>query len=393
MKENCMKIVIVGAGYVGLSNAALLAQYNDVIALDVSRERIESINKRECPLKDKELEDFFKNKKLSLIATDKYEVACENADFIIISTPTNYDPSSNAFDTASVEIAIASVLKINSTATIVIKSTVPIGFVKKMKKKFDYPNIFFSPEFLREGTALYDNLYPSRIIIGDKSDRGRLFSELLIDAALKENIEVLFTNSDEAESIKLFSNTYLAMRISFFNELDTYAMLKGLDSKQIIDGVCLDPRVGNYYSNPSFGYGGYCLPKDTKQLLANYENVPQDLLSAIVASNDTRKECIANYIVSKSPNIVGIYRLVMKSGSDNYRDSAIQDIIIKLKNNGIKVVIYEPTLNKNEFFKSPVETSLNNFKNISDLIIANRIDENVKDVAFKTFSRDLYYNN
>jgi len=388
-----MKIVIVGAGYVGLSNAALLAQYNDVIALDVSRERIESINKRECPIKDEELKEFFKNKKLSLFATDKYEVACENADFVIISTPTNYDPSTNAFDTASVEIAIASVLKINLTATIVIKSTIPIGFIKKMKKKFDYPNIFFSPEFLREGTALYDNLYPSRIIIGDKSDKGRLFSELLTNAAMKEDIEVLFTNSNEAESIKLFSNTYLAMRISFFNELDTFAMLKGLDTKQIIDGVCLDPRIGNYYSNPSFGYGGYCLPKDTKQLLANYKNVPQDLLSAIVVSNDTRKDCIANYIVSQSPNIVGIYRLVMKSGSDNYRDSAIQDIIIKLKNNGIKVVVYEPTLNKKEFFESPVETSINNFKNISDLIIANRIDENVKDVAFKTFSRDLYHNN
>ncbi len=385
-----MKIGVAGTGYVGLSISTLLSQNNEVVALDVIKEKVDMINKRISPIKDKEIEDYFKNKKLNLRATLDYKEAFNNAEYIIISTPTNYDDEKNFFDTSSVEDIIKKVISMNIDTTIIIKSTIPVGFVNSMKKKYNIDNILFSPEFLREGRALYDNLYPSRIIVGEKSERARIFANLLKEGAIKKEIEVKYMNSTEAEAVKLFANTYLALRVAYFNELDTYAELNGLNTKDIIDGVCLDPRIGNQYNNPSFGYGGYCLPKDTKQLLANYDKVPQNLIEAIVKSNDTRKDHITNMIIKKKPKVVGIYRLTMKTDSDNFRASAIQGIIDRLKDKGVEVVIYEPTLNKENFNGCRVENDFNKFDDITEVVLVNRIDENVKKIANKVYTRDLF---
>ena len=385
-----MKIAVAGTGYVGLSIATLLSQRNEVVALDIIPEKVEMINKRISPIKDKEIEEYFKNKDLNLKATLDYKEAFNGAEFIVISTPTNYDDIQNHFDTSSVEDIIKKVISMNIKTTMIVKSTISVGFIESVKEKYQIDNILFSPEFLREGRALYDNLYPSRIIVGEKSERAQKFANLLKDACLKSDVEVKFMNSTEAEAVKLFANTYLALRVAYFNELDTYAELKGLNSKDIIEGVGLDPRIGTHYNNPSFGYGGYCLPKDTKQLLANYDKVPQNLIEAIVKSNDTRKEHIANMIINRNPKTVGIYRLTMKTNSDNFRASAIQGIIERLKNKNIRIIIYEPTLKESLFNGCGVVRDLNEFKNESDVILVNRMDENMTDVQEKVYTRDLY---
>lgn len=386
-----MKIAVAGTGYVGLSLATLLSQNNEVIALDVIPEKVEKINNRISPIKDEYIEKYFKEKQLNLKATLNYEEAFEGTEFVIISTPTNYDEEKNFFDTSSVEDIIQKVISMNdNNITMVVKSTIPVGFIESVKRKYNINNIFFSPEFLREGKALYDNLYPSRIIVGDKNEKAKEFAKLLIDASEKKDVETLFMNSTEAEAVKLFSNTFLALRVAYFNELDTYAITKGLNSKDIINGVCLDPRIGNHYNNPSFGYGGYCLPKDTKQLLANYKDVPQNLIEAIVNSNKTRKDFVTEEILKRKPEIVGIYRLTMKTGSDNFRASAIQDIIKNLRANNIKVIIYEPTLNQKEFNGFEIVNDINQFKKFSSIILANRQENVLDDVKEKVYTRDLF---
>lgn len=385
-----MKIAVAGTGYVGLSLATLLSQKNEVVALDIVPEKVEMINNKVSPIKDKEIEEYLQTKNLNLRATLDYKEAFQGAQYVIISTPTNYDDVTNYFDTSSVEDIIKKVISMNINTTMVVKSTIPVGFVESMKQKYNIDNILFSPEFLREGQALYDNLYPSRIIVGEKSKRAEIFANLLKDCSLKQDVVIKYMNSTEAEAVKLFANTYLALRVSYFNELDTYAELNKLSTQDIIEGVGLDPRIGMHYNNPSFGYGGYCLPKDTKQLLANYSKVPQNLIEAIVKSNDTRKDHITNMIMKRNPKIVGIYRLTMKTNSDNFRCSAIQGIIERLKNKNIEIVIYEPTLKENTFNGCKVITDFNEFKNIVDVILANRIDENIKEVQDKVYTRDLY---
>lgn len=385
-----MKIAVVGTGYVGLSLSVLLSQKNEVFALDIDEERVESINKKNSPIKDKEIEDFFQTKKLNLMATTNKSLAYEKSEFIIVATPTNYDEEKNFFDTSTVEGVVEDILKINPDATIVIKSTVPVGFTEKIKHKLECKDIIFSPEFLREGKALYDNLYPSRIVVGGSSPRKEIFANLLKEASLLNEAPVLYVNSTEAEAIKLFANTYLALRVAFFNELDTYAMSNSLNARQIIDGVCLDPRIGSHYNNPSFGYGGYCLPKDTKQLLANYQDIPQDIIGAIVSSNETRKKFIANEILKKKPRLVGVYKLAMKAGSDNFRASSIIDVLRILIDNRVDVLIYEPNFKDYILSGCTLTADINYFKKHSDLIISNRMDKEILDISEKVFTRDIF---